>query len=304
MHAITHSPAGSTVLRILAAILLAFGVTTSAIAQDPVFTFHAADTAVAYDPATGSATVCVELSISEDENDVDFPVAIQGFTFALAHDADLLTPVSATAIGAVADLNDGDGPEYLAVNTAPEGADGMVVAVVFDILPPGEAELTFESVTPAISACYDTVAATLIDDTDGAITELTWTDNLGTSPPVSNIVTVDGFSEGVLSESGMITLIAGVDAFLRGDADGSGNVFAIVDALYLLEWQFAGGPVPPCFRAADIDDNGNVFAIVDALFLLSWQFSNGPEPPAPGPISCGTDPTADGLDCLAPPLCP
>ncbi len=87
--------------------------------------------------------------------------------------------------------------------------------------------------------------------------------------------------------------------FLRGDADGNGSVFALVDALALLLWQFGDGVEPPCLDAADSDDSGAVNVLVDALHLLAWSFAAGPPPAAPGPLDCGLDPTADDTACAA-----
>ncbi len=86
--------------------------------------------------------------------------------------------------------------------------------------------------------------------------------------------------------------------FLRGDCDGSGSVSALLDALFLLVWQFSGGPAPPCMDAADADGSNGVTALLDALFLLSWQFTGGPAPPSPGTTACGEDNDGDTtLDC-------
>jgi len=38
--------------------------------------------------------------------------------------------------------------------------------------------------------------------------------------------------------------------------------------------------------------------ISDTIYLLNYLFVSGPFPPAPGPNSCGLDPTSDTLDCL------
>ena len=94
----------------------------------------------------------------------------------------------------------------------------------------------------------------------------------------------------------------GGNEFLRGDADGSGTVFCLIDALFLLEWGFQNGPAPECLDAADIDDNGTVFPLVDALACLQWQFTGGPPPPSPGPSDCGADPDGsdDGVSCATP----
>ncbi len=91
--------------------------------------------------------------------------------------------------------------------------------------------------------------------------------------------------------------------FLRGDVDGDGSVISLLDALYLLAWQFASGAGIPCADAADADGNGELSALLDALFILSWQFGAGPAPPAPGTESCGGDPSPDPLGCLISPPC-
>ncbi len=82
-------------------------------------------------------------------------------------------------------------------------------------------------------------------------------------------------------------------SFLRGDCDGSGSVSALLDALFLLSWQFTGGPAPPCMDAADADGNNSVTALLDALLLLAWQFTGGPAPPSPGTTACGEDNDGD-----------
>ena len=90
------------------------------------------------------------------------------------------------------------------------------------------------------------------------------------------------------------------DPFLRGDADGNGDVRAIVDSYRLLCWGFLDCDEPPCLDAADVDDSGEVEPLVDTLYLLNWAFSLGPEPPAPGPNACGADPTEDDVGCEVP----
>ena len=48
----------------------------------------------------------------------------------------------------------------------------------------------------------------------------------------------------------------------------------------------------PCQDAADSDDNGQL-NITDGVRILNYLFLGGPAPPAPGPDSCGPDPTSD-----------
>ncbi len=98
--------------------------------------------------------------------------------------------------------------------------------------------------------------------------------------------------------TGEPVVVPGDDLFLRGDGNGNGSVSALLDALYLLVWQFQGGPAPPCMKAADADGSGGVTALLDALFLLVWTFQDGPAPPAPGPDDCGSDDS--DLTCESP----
>ncbi len=82
--------------------------------------------------------------------------------------------------------------------------------------------------------------------------------------------------------------------FRRGDANGDG-LFNIADAIATLGFLFSGGALN-CADAADCNDDG-LNDVADAITLLGSIFSGGGAPPAPGPNSCGIDPTDDALDC-------
>ena len=83
-------------------------------------------------------------------------------------------------------------------------------------------------------------------------------------------------------------------AFLRGDCNDDGAV-DISDAITTLGFLFLGNPLElACGDAADANDDGNV-DISDAIWTLTFEFLGGVEIPAPGPDTCGIDPTADGL---------
>lgn len=90
--------------------------------------------------------------------------------------------------------------------------------------------------------------------------------------------------------------------YIRGDADADGTMNALADTVFLLEYGFLGGPVPPCFDAADSDDDGVINALTDAILILEHGFYDGPPPAAPYP-ACGLDPTDDDLDCVAMAAC-
>lgn len=92
--------------------------------------------------------------------------------------------------------------------------------------------------------------------------------------------------------------------FVRGDGNAD-SAINLTDAVFILNYLFAGGATPPCFDAADTDDNGQL-QLTDAVRLLGWLFLGGPapSPPTPSdanydPASCNVDPSEDDLDCAA-----
>ena len=64
-----------------------------------------------------------------------------------------------------------------------------------------------------------------------------------------------------------------------GDADGNG-IFTISDAVYLINFIFAGGPTPIPICHADADGNA-IATISDAVFLINYIFAGGPAPHCP-----------------------
>jgi hypothetical protein len=67
-----------------------------------------------------------------------------------------------------------------------------------------------------------------------------------------------------------------VEGYVCGDADGNGTV-NVSDAVYLLNYIFAGGPEPDPPAAGDVDCNA-IVNISDAVYLLAYVFAGGPEP--------------------------
>ncbi len=84
--------------------------------------------------------------------------------------------------------------------------------------------------------------------------------------------------------------------FLRGDANGDGNV-DLSDAQHTLNYLFSGSQRPGCLDAADSNDDGRL-DIADAINILQFLFlEEGPGTlPVPYPDE-GEDPTPDGLGC-------
>ncbi|MGB5138302.1 MAG: dockerin type I domain-containing protein [Candidatus Zixiibacteriota bacterium] len=61
-----------------------------------------------------------------------------------------------------------------------------------------------------------------------------------------------------------------------GDADGSAQI-DVTDAVYLVNYIFAGGPAPADIAGGDYDCN-NQTDITDAVFMINYIFANGPPP--------------------------
>ena len=248
----------------------------------------------------GVGSVTATVALDEDDAHAGYPNTVTGLSVALGHDALVLESTGATLLPALTDLNDGEGPDYFASQS---WEDGTTVGLLLDFELVDT--LLFEEEIDLFEVSYDTVAETLITLPHGVSTTLEWVDARGT-PPVETYI--QG-SDSVFTPNRQHAVIdftvdaSALPEFRRGDANGNGTISAILDALFLLEWGFAGGDIPPCDDAADANDNGVVSAILDALFLLEWGFNAGEAIPDPGPDSCGPDPTADALDCATTPTC-
>lgn len=69
--------------------------------------------------------------------------------------------------------------------------------------------------------------------------------------------------------------------FVCGDADGS-QVVSISDAVFLINYIFAGGPAPNPILRGDVDCSGST-SISDAVYLINYIFAGGPVPCAACP---------------------
>ena len=83
--------------------------------------------------------------------------------------------------------------------------------------------------------------------------------------------------------------------FRRGDANSDGDV-DLSDAISTLQALFVGPGIFPCEDAADTNDDG-ALDISDVITTLVTLFQTAIDIPAPGPTSCGEDPTEDSLSC-------
>ncbi len=64
--------------------------------------------------------------------------------------------------------------------------------------------------------------------------------------------------------------------YVNGDADRNGSV-DIDDVVHLINFIFAGGPIPDPPNAGDADCS-NALDIDDVVYLIAYIFSGGPEP--------------------------
>ena len=71
----------------------------------------------------------------------------------------------------------------------------------------------------------------------------------------------------------------------RGDANGDSTV-NISDPIFLGNYLYSSGPVPPCFNEADANGDGQVDG-ADVTFLYDFLMSSGSAPPYPGPAGVG-----------------
>ena len=77
----------------------------------------------------------------------------------------------------------------------------------------------------------------------------------------------------------VFTLLFATDlqaGYVCGDADGN-SILTISDAVYLINYIFAGGAAPNPLGAGDPDYN-DLVTISDAVFLINYIFAGGPEP--------------------------
>jgi len=248
---------------------------------------------------------------------------IQGFQVSLSYDNNILTLLPPTDgadwySGLMLDAMLPGGPGapggielfYPALDPAVEPGVGLATfAAIFDFLPPfggqvlpsglSQSLLRLEFQTPADPTLLGTTTEIVFDDSY-LLPSCPPADPNCTSGPALNYVIYDGLSITPILENGIVEFLD-QPGFRRGNANGDANI-DLGDALFGMNWLFANGPTPTCMDAADANDDSNV-DISDSIYLLNYMFVNGPPPGAPGPDTCGLDPSEDSLDCVLPGGC-
>ncbi|MGE3165298.1 MAG: hypothetical protein AB7O52_10375 [Planctomycetota bacterium] len=213
-----------------------------------------------------------------------FDAGVSSYGIAVQHDPALVQVIDATLVGTPVALAS---PDFVSIQT--DNTSGYCTALVIvdvslsSVLPPAADQeiLRIEYAASAVGA--------------GATAALTFVDGLG-SPSTDNFLTLaDASVVTPFRTNGTIEITPATGlSFVRGDGNGDGAVNA-PDAVFALQFLFAGGVAPLCWDALDFDDNGAV-NLPDPVSLLNFLFLSGPTPPAPFPAA-GPDPTVDTLPC-------
>jgi hypothetical protein len=115
-------------------------------------------------------------------------------------------------------------------------------------------------------------------------------------PPGTSTITVQGQTAiPELQDLELVVRVLEPAPFRRGDSNDDGKL-DISDVLRTLGYLFLGSPAPSCLDSADTDDNGTL-EITDPLAVFGFLFIGSQIVPAPGPSTCGADPTPDELHC-------
>lgn len=259
-----------------------------------LFELQAETKSAAYDETSGVGAFDVTFSLLELNTNLGFPNDTAGISIAVANNPLLVEPTSIDTSSVLDQMQFGTGPQFYVPYTYP---NGFAVGILFDL-----DFLEFLSVPttqPIVIVTYQTNAATLAGDTDGALVSLTFTDSTLGSPSIDNIVTTfEGDALTPLFVHGEVTLQPGSGAlFRRGDCNDDGSI-NIADPVWLLGFLFPAGTPNPlnCGDACDANDD-EILNIADAVRILNALF--GPTVPLPAPYpGCGSDPSGTPLPCL------
>lgn len=208
-------------------------------------------------------------------------------------DVPQFAPIGVQAIGELAALNGGLGPEVLLLEAWDYGGfTGWRVLVHLDGLPPYVVPTPTVSFSPAqeVVRVEFAVNGTVPSGSSITVSGDTFFDPRGADCTNAAFIPFDNHEFQVSFYDSPVAQIR------RGDCNDDGT-FDIGDAIYGLSFLFASGLPPSCEDTCDTNDDGAV-DIGDPIHGLTALFASGQLPPSPGPMVCGPDPSPDGLDCL------
>lgn len=258
--------------------------------------------------ADRESTAEIEVLVTNRKED---RIDLQGWSYSVSLDHEVLECVAVAPGPDVAALNDGAGPDFLNYNLADQDVDGGVTGIsigaVVQLGPPGTEVL---SLGASSTTHLDTITVrSLISLTGDESREspVSFVDfTLGEDRPMEIVFVVngDGVSPDFAAEKSVILLGVPdevIPSFIRGDANNDSQV-NIADGIWIVQMMFYGGRVTSCRPAADANNDGNV-SISDALYIINYQLQPGSTNfplynPPPGPYpECGTVETVTVEDC-------
>ena len=180
-------------------------------------------------------------------------------------------PIAMGTTGVLLDFESGPGGEVSAFrfDDAPPQSDRSLLPHYWDII----AEMPDDSFEVAITFAYseEEVVASAMSESNLAVFgyDTGWLELPTSVDSLSNQVTV-------VRSSILLFAIGGSSGPACGDADASGTV-DLSDAIFLIQYIFAGGPAPVPLNVGDFDCSG-VVDVSDVVYLIQYIFVGGPPP--------------------------
>ena len=238
-------------------------------------------------------------------------IDLQGWSYSVSIDHEVLECVAVAPGPDVAALNNGAGPDFLNYNLADQdvacGVTGISIGAVVQMGPPGTEVLTLgaSSTTHLDTITVRSLVSLPADESlESPVSFVDFT--LGEDRPMEIVFVVNG--DGIspdFSAGKSVTLLGEPDevvpSFIRGDANNDSQV-NIADGIWIVQMMFYGGRPTACRPAADANNDGNV-SISDALYIINYRLQPGStnfplyNPPAGPYPDCGTVETVTVEDC-------
>ena len=181
----------------------------------------------------------------------------------------------------------------IGLETWPDGFFGKAIYDLFFMT-----FITFESPQLIFEVEIETNPAAWIGNLSGGTGEFTLGNPPSQNPPLLPEVSVVGpggvVSTPVSFDFSTIHFVPAGTPFLRGDANGDGEVIPVSDAITILSGLFAGAAIA-CELAADVNGDGAT-DIADPVAMLNFGFGGGPPPPHPFP-DCGVSAAPTMVPC-------
>ena len=228
---------------------------------------------------------------------------LQGFSMVFCYDCRLSCVEESFRIPpeAITSVVSADFVEFQCDNDPADG-DGceMLLAMLVETMPPFRGDTLPPTTQPLMVGSVQFEVDSRVRCGDELPIEFCDGVNVRGRVPLQNIYSAANQSLSAQTVDSQVFINAAT-LFQRGDCNSDNRVnisdpISVVMATILVEeFDF----VPACEDACDGNDDG-VLDIGDAVYLLQWLFRGGPIPPAPGPFIFGRDPTEDALDCAIP----